>query len=115
MGGRGIQAHDNNAQIKMSEHLQWLDIEATRTIWNNYRTLCSQGTGGCVENQAMRKKCACCMHYSLPAFSKYEQWPICGWIDDPIQNCNLTSTDGYNPISLQEARKLWVSKSKGSV
>ena len=47
------------------------------------------------------------MQYSLHAFTNYEQCPICGWIDDPMQNSDTTSTVGKNPISLEQARKIW--------
>lgn len=110
MGGRGIQVRNDNAQIKMSEYLQWLDIKGTKELWDDYRARQDIGSG--VSSQAMRKKCACCLQYSLPAFSEYEQCPICGWIDDPIQNSDHTSTSGCNSISLQDARKLWAENSR---
>ena len=106
MGGRGIYAHDDNSQIKIGKYLQSLEISSTENLWNNYREVQSEASGG-ISGQDMRKRCACCMQYSLHAFTNYEQCPICRWIDDPMQNNDITSTAGRNPISLEQARKKW--------
>ena len=106
MGGRGIYAHDDNSQIKIGKYMQSLEIICTKNLWNNYREVQSEASGG-ISGQDMRKRCACCMQYSLHAFTNYEQCPICGWIDDPMQNRDTTSTAGKNPVSLEQARKIW--------
>ena len=106
MGGRGIYAHDDNSQIEMGKYVQSLEISSINHLWNDFRaTQCDVSEG--IASQDMRKRCACCMQYSLHAFTNYEQCPVCGWIDDPIQNSDVTSTSGKNPISLEQARKTW--------
>lgn len=110
MGGRGVFVSDDNSQIKMTEYLRSLEIKNVRENWDNYRAGNCQGAGGAGGVQMMRKKCACCLQYTLPAFTEYEQCPVCGWIDDPEQNRNYTSTSGLNPISLQEAQQKWAEQ-----
>jgi len=48
------------------------------------------------------KKCACCHNYSLHIGIEYEECLICGWIDDKYQNKHPDSTEGKNPLSLNE-------------
>lgn len=110
MGGRGILAKTDNSQIKMDEYLRRLEIEEIRKTWDNYRSEPSGSAGGSTGNQVMRKKCACCLQYSLPAFTEYEECPLCGWIDDPKQNLDPTSTVGRNSISLLEAQQRWAKR-----
>lgn len=110
MGGRGVFVSDDNSQIKMTEYLRSLEIKNIRENWDDYRAKNYHGIGGAGGAQMMRKKCACCLQYTLLAFTEYEQCPVCGWIDDPEQNRNSTSRSGLNPISLQEARQKWVEQ-----
>lgn len=110
MGGRGIKAKANNAQVKMDDYIRHLEVENIRKTWEMHRAELRNGIGGATGNQMMRKKCACCLQYTLPAFTEYEQCPLCGWIDDPEQNLNPTSNLGHNSISLLEARQKWTEK-----
>lgn len=110
MGGRGIKAKANNAQVKMDDYIRHLEVENIRKTWEMHRAELRNGIGGVTGNQMMRKKCACCLQYTLPAFTEYEQCPLCGWIDDPEQNLNPTSNLRHNSISLLEARQKWTEK-----
>lgn len=109
MGGRGSHAYNTNTQIKISDYLNHQLISDIKQVWDNYRSLQIGAEGSSTPNQSMRKRCACCLQYSLPAFSEYHQCPVCGWIDDPTQNKDRLSTIGRNPISLQEAQNRWAT------
>lgn len=61
--------------------------------------------GGSIAIATKIKPCFCCGAFSLPAISEYEVCDICGWIDDPYQNKHPDSTNGRNPISLNDARE----------
>jgi len=120
MGGRGAFVANDNAQIKMSAHIQRQEIESIQKIWNDYRaktkdingTISAGGIGGGVSGQTLKKKCCCCLQYTLPAYSEYEVCPDCGWIDDPNQNANIVLDKGSNPTSLEQARIRWRSQRK---
>jgi hypothetical protein len=58
------------------------------------------------------KKCACCGEYTIPARTTYELCSNCGWIDDPHQNHNPESLNGKNTVSLTQARKNYIKKTK---
>jgi len=51
--------------------------------------------------------CECCKTYSIHIETEYEKCPVCGWIDDPYQNTHPDAKDGKNPISLNEAKKMY--------
>ena len=115
MGGRGTYAGSENTQIKMITHLRRQEIEQIRDTGQVIRAKSKEtnidstiaGVGGGASGQAMKKRCFCCLQYTLPAYSEYETCPVCGWIDDPQQNKDTTLTQGRNSISLKEARQKW--------
>jgi hypothetical protein len=61
-----------------------------------------------IQKKSIFGACACCKHYTIPIDSEYEKCPVCGWIDDPYQNMHYDSTEGKNPISLNEAKKVYL-------
>ena len=124
MGGRGVNAANNNSQLSFSDHSLRLDVEKIRSANEIARakfreeTENSSASGVGRTNSRRRtaplKKCACCRKYTLFAYSHYEKCPICGWIDDPLQNQNIYFEEGKNPICLVLARKLWQEKCGGN-
>lgn len=121
MGGRGPHAGGDNAQIKINTYLQRQEIERIQNTWEEYRVnargisgeISTGGVEGGASGQILKKKCSCCLQYTLPAYSKYEMCPICGWIDDPRQNKDITLMQGKNPFSLKEARQRWETQKGG--
>lgn len=114
MGGRGVFAGGDNAQIKLDAYVFRRKIENVRIEWEMEREMRAERCGGKMQNEngevpgsVMRKRCACCLRYTLPAYSEYEECPVCGWIDDPRQNREIALVQGSNPISLEEARQRW--------
>lgn len=118
MGSRGRFAEDTNRQITMDQVILQTEISNIRCEGEQLRAHkkglkgIEGGAGGVAHNNALTKKCVCCLHRSLPAHTEYNTCPICGWIDDPKQNANPDLAQGSNPISLREARKLWVARQK---
>lgn len=118
MGGRGIQVDNHNSQISLDQYLFSQEINTIRTLKESLRRenqeYNAQGINGRAAHNLKRsmKRCACCRRYSIPAFSQYETCPVCGWIDDPNQNCDPQLEEGANPYSLSEARKRWQEKQK---
>ena len=114
MGGRGVYVGGDNTQIKMEAYVCQQEVECVKIEWETEREKrreergekTQNGNGG-VGGQTMKKRCACCLQYTLPAYSEYEECPVCGWIDDPQQNRNITLAQGSNPTSLEEARQRW--------
>ena len=115
MGGRGAYAGSDNSQINMRKHLDRQEIMQIRDRGEDIRAKSKAmategvvaGAGNGASRQTMKKRCRCCLQYTLPAYSEYEICPVCGWIDDPRQNKDPSLTEGSNPISLNEARKSW--------
>lgn len=103
MGGRGIYLSEDNTQIKMADYIQSVEINSVKEKWDNYRAANCEGMGGNTGGQVLKKRCACCRQYTLPAFSEYEKCPVCDWIDDPAQNQDPSLQIGCNPTSLREA------------
>ena len=125
MGGRGISANNQNAQINIEQYLLRLEIGAIHnkaesmrnaSVDNMHRDSSGHKSGGATMQKSKRgmKRCACCRNYSIPAFTQYEICPICGWIDDPRQNSNPELEKGANLISLNEARQKWKEAIKES-
>lgn len=118
MGSRGRSAEDTNRQITMDHLILQAEISNIRREGEQLRAHrkglegTEGGAGGVVYSNLLTKKCACCLHHSLPAHTEYNTCSICGWIDDPKQNANPDLTQGSNPISLREARKLWEARQK---
>lgn len=110
MGGRGVYARGHNTQVTMPEYLFRLEIDNVQKQFETYRAEHFGNASANGGTQEMCKKCACCLQYTLPAFTEYEQCPLCGWIDDPAQNLDIKSTSGRNPVSLQEARQKWAER-----
>ena len=116
MGGRGVNAANDNRQINFSDYGLRLDVEKIRNASEVARVkyhgeMESFGSEGIDVNPRKRtiplKKCACCERFTLFAYSHYEKCPICGWVDDPLQNQNIYSEEGKNSICLATAKKLW--------
>ena len=112
MGGRGRSSEDDNRQITIDRLNFHMEISTIRRVTEQLRARkkglkgMEGGAGGAVHSGtlSLNKKCACCLHRSLPAHTEYNICPICDWIDDPSQNANPDLTQGSNPISLREAR-----------
>ena len=120
MGGRGRSSEDDNRQITIDRLNFHMEISTIRRVTEQLRARkkglkgMEGGAGGAVHSGtlSLNKKCACCLHRSLPAHTEYNICPICDWIDDPSQNANPDLTQGSNPISLREARELWKVRQK---
>lgn len=54
--------------------------------------------------------CPCCGSRVLTTPGKYEICEICSWEDDPVQYADPDYAGGANKLSLNHARKEWVSK-----
>lgn len=120
MGGRSKAPEDTNRQINLHHSLLQARIGEIRSAGDLLRARRqgmqgSEGGSGALMhgNVAAGKKCACCLQRSLPAGTKYATCPICGWIDDPLQNANPDLMEGRNPISLREARRRWQERQMG--
>lgn len=105
MGGRGTDSGVTN-QMTLAKQIQ---IQRMAIIIEESENLRSQveviGTGDAgIASSNAYKKCACCEQYTLPAFSEYEECPICGWVDDKFQNENPDSLNGRNAITLNQAK-----------
>ena len=48
--------------------------------------------------------CPCCGSVSLDRLGQYELCDDCGWEDDPLQSADPDSTEGYNILSLNDAK-----------
>lgn len=121
MGGRGIHVENHNSQINLEHYLFGQEIKEIHSRAEAFRKESSQiesisglgaGSGTAHSLRSAMKRCACCRNYSVPAFSQYETCPICGWIDDPLQNRNPELETGANPLSLNEARLRWREKTE---
>lgn len=115
MGGRGIHALNSNKQLTLTQVLQQNEVNNIR---ENFQQICLSkvGSGSApISKQPLLKRCACCKQYTLPAFSQYLTCKVCGWIDDPEQNSNPTSSIGRNPLTLREAQESWKNKAPESV
>lgn len=111
MGGRGVSAGSRNKEVTMESYIQTIKIQNTiKEREKNAADIMSkvgfgvQGSGGGI---SAMKQCACCENYSIPAYTEYTICPICGWVDDPLQNKNPNSRQGGNSFSLNEARLQW--------
>ena len=114
MGGRGASAKNNNNQITIAEQVFRSKIELIREeyAFSRKQYFCAESSaacgGGITETSSVPyKKCVCCGEYTIPVFSNYSRCHVCGWIDDPVQNKNPSSTIGRNPLSLKEAKVRW--------
>ena len=121
MGGRGIHVKNHNSQISLDRHNLRNRIVEVRRVAEALRegsdktqnaTGQAGGGGAASIHRRAKKRCACCGHFSIPAYSQYEICPVCGWIDDPRQNLNPELADGANPISLNEAKRRWSERGK---
>lgn len=118
MGGRGISAGSNNQQVDFATYLLRKEIEQVHNEFSSFRQT-MQGVGAAAfdpsrrigeadeKKTELKKRCACCNMFSLPAYSTMEKCSICGWIDDPRQNMDENLTDGANCICLPEAKRIW--------
>lgn len=122
MGGRGISVHNSNGQIKLEQFLLRQRIEEIRAAHSRMQkesrespdSAVGAGTGGqFATGRILLKRCACCRRFTLPAYTEYEVCSICGWIDDPQQNADITLEQGENPVCLKEAREAWRIKCSG--
>lgn len=119
MGSRGKRAKDTNRQTDLHRSVLQSELNdimrTTELLRSKKRGLkgVEGSSGGSTLNKALTKKCACCLHRSLPANTQYATCPICGWIDDPLQNANPDLVEGRNPISLREAQKRWQEQQAG--
>ncbi|MDF7670927.1 CPCC family cysteine-rich protein [Orbaceae bacterium ESL0721] len=56
--------------------------------------------------------CPCCKNYVFHKEGKGETCPICGWIDDPLQSLDPNYKNGWNKISLNQAKAEFKQKDK---
>lgn len=110
MGGRGIHALNSNKQLTLTQVLQQNEVKNIRENFQQIRLSKVSRSFAPISKQPLLKRCACCKQYTLPAFSRYLTCKVCGWIDDPEQNSNPTSSIGCNPLTLTEAQELWKNK-----
>lgn len=52
-------------------------------------------------------KCPVCNRHTFEEQDSYDLCPICGWGDDALQEKNPDYRDGYNHMSLNEARRAY--------
>ena len=110
MGWRGIHALNNNKQVTLIQVLQQNEVKNIRETFQQIRLSKVDSGSAPISKQPLLKRCACCKQYTLPAFSQYLTCKVCGWIDDPEQNSNPSSSIGRNPFTLKEAQELWKNK-----
>lgn len=110
MGGRGIHALNSNKQLTLTQVLQQNEVKNIRENFQQIRLSKVDGGSAPISKQPLLKRCACCKQYTLPAFSQYLTCKVCGWIDDPEQNSNPSSSIGRNPFTLKAAQELWKNK-----
>lgn len=110
MGGRGIHALNSNKQLTLTQVLQQNEVKNIRENFQQIRLSKVDSGSAPISKQRLLKRCACCKQYTLPAFSQYLTCKVCGWIDDPEQNSNPSSSIGRNPFTLKEAQELWKNK-----
>lgn len=117
MGGRGIHAHPDSMCIHMHDYMFAKEV---REISEEYQIKREQhlaevaNASRTKEKSDLKKRCACCKEWSLPAYTSYTVCPICGWIDDPAQNADPDLTDGSNDISLHQAQREWETQQNKS-
>jgi len=114
MGGRGRYSDVGTRQLTIDDaqrQREVADIINEKTI---QRAVMREGLGGGVGSPRLLKKCACYGEFTIPLGTEYEVCSICGWIDDAFQNRHPHSLDGRNPMSLLEARALFLAN-KSSV
>lgn len=110
MGGRGINASDKKTQISIDYLIKMREIE---DVYETYRLARKMQTMESIQksnlrtNDTMKKQCSCCKEWSLLAYTCYTTCPVCGWIDDPMQNRDPYMSEGKNPTSLNEAQLIW--------
>lgn len=113
MGGRGITGGYKDSQMSFEDLVR---IEAIQNIGRRYREMREEnardsiGIGTRAENVKMKKRCACCKEWTLPAHTSYETCPVCGWIDDPAQNADPSLEEGKNPVCLNQAQMEWQAR-----
>ncbi|WP_040152395.1 MULTISPECIES: CPCC family cysteine-rich protein [Photorhabdus] len=54
--------------------------------------------------------CPCCGKRTIERLGEYEICPICNWEDDPVQSADPHFSGGANSMSLEDAKKLYLSK-----
>lgn len=113
MGGRGIAGGYKNSQTTFEDFAR---IEMLQDIQKRCREMRAEnarnsaGIGAGNENMKMRKRCACCKEWTIPAYTSYETCPVCGWIDDPAQNADPYLAEGKNPMCLNQAQMEWKAR-----
>lgn len=110
MGGRGRDSGLGARQLTISDALRQHTISDIIQESNAQRAaLIGSGFDGS-ESPRLFRKCACCGEYTIPMGSKYEECPICNWIDDEYQNSHPDSLNGKNAISLLQAKSSYHTK-----
>lgn len=67
------------------------------------------GAGGGTLKEKM-KKCVCCKEGTIPVGIDGAICPVCGWIDDEVQNKYPESMNGKNSMCLKDAKVAFKSR-----
>lgn len=60
-----------------------------------------------MNTESQTHNCPCCGRIVDGAADSYTICPHCNWEDDPVQSKDPTFAGGANPLSLEEARRIW--------
>lgn len=115
MGGRGIHAHPDSMAIRMHDYMFAKDVRETSEKYQAARErhmIEGASTSKTKAKSDLKKRCACCKEWSIPAYTLYMTCPVCGWIDDPNQNANPDLTEGANDVCLHQAQMEWLAQQK---
>lgn len=103
MGGRGRSSRLGEKQMNMEDYEFNCKVEGIMEKAEALRSVLKDTTNQ--KGTFPLRKCCCCEKYMVPVNSFHWKCKECGWIDDEFQNVHPDSTEGPNPISLNEARK----------
>lgn len=53
----------------------------------------------------MSSICPVCNEHQFEEENAFEECPVCGWVDDLVQRNNPDYKNGYNRMSLNEAKR----------
>ena len=56
--------------------------------------------------------CPVCGKYHFEEKDAFEECPVCGWVDDLVQRINPDYKNGFNRISVNEAKEIFASGRK---
>lgn len=92
----GVQYNDPNCWGGANT----LSLNQARAVWKKHHIQLRQ-----IEDEMVN--CACCGRQTVTKYLVNGTCPVCGWIDDDLQNQNLDMKDGANTVTLNEAKDFW--------